>query len=96
MGIKKKRYATSSVRGLQDVSAIIVDIAVLDPKTRGLLGNSDITALAEDLEDYGSQLPGGLLAGWRTFLDGNTSLPRPALSGVRLYERCFYLWPASL
>jgi hypothetical protein len=89
-------YATSSVRGMQDVSAIIVDIAVIDPKSRGLLSNSDIAGLAEDLADYGGEAPGGLLAGWRTFLDGNTSLPRPALSSVRLYERSFYLSPTSL
>src|SRR5438128_9664370 len=89
-------YATSSVRGMQDVCAIIVDIAVIDPKSRVLLSNSDITALAEDLADYSGQPPGGLLAGWRTFLDGNTSLPRPALSSVRFYERSFYLSPASL
>jgi len=88
-------YATSSVRGLQDVSAIIVDIAVLDPKSRVLLNNSDIIGLAEDLADYSGQAPGGLLAGWRATLDGNTTLPRPALSSVRLYERSFYLSPAS-
>src|SRR5436309_3626147 len=45
-------YATSSVRGMQDVSAIIVDIAVIDPKSRVLLSYSDITALAADLADY--------------------------------------------
>jgi hypothetical protein len=89
-------YATSSVRGMQDVSAIMVDIAVIDPKSRVLLSNSDIAGLAEDLADYGGQAPGGLLAGWRTALDGNTTLPRPALSSVRLYQRCFYLSPASL
>ena len=89
-------YATSSVRGMQDVSAIMVNIAVIDPKSRVLLSNSDIAGLAEDLADYGGQAPGGLLAGWRTALDGNTSLPRPALSSVRLYQRCFYLSPASL
>jgi len=89
-------YATSSVRGMQDVSAIIVDIAVIDPKSGVLLSNSDITGLAEDLADYSGQAPGGLLAGWRTALDGNRTLPRPALSSVRLYERCFYLCPASL
>jgi hypothetical protein len=89
-------YATSSVRGLQDVSAIIVDIAVIDPKSRGLLSNSDIAGLAEDLADYGGEAPGGLLAGWRTVLDENRTLPRPALSSVRLYERCFYLPPAGL
>jgi hypothetical protein len=61
-----------------------------------LLSNSDITGLAEDLADYSGQAPGGLLADWRTALDGNRTLPRAALSSVRLYERCFYLCPASL
>jgi hypothetical protein len=89
-------YATSSVRGLQDVSAIIVNIAVIDPKNRALLGNSDIAGLAEDLADYGGQSPGGLLAAWRATLDGNITLPRPALSSVRLYERSFYLSLGSL
>jgi Tfp pilus assembly protein PilV len=89
-------YATSSVRGLQDVSAIIVAVAVIDPKSRVLLSNSDIAGLAEDLADYSGEAPGGLLAGWRATLDGNTSLPRPALSSVRLYERSFYLSSANL
>ena len=89
-------YTISSVRGMQDVSAIIVDIAVLDPKSRVLLTNSDITGLAEELPDYGGQVPGGLLAGWRTALDANRTLPRPALSSVRLYERCFHLCPTAL
>jgi len=89
-------YATSSVRGLQDVSAIIVDVAVIDPKSRGLLSNSDIAELAGNLVDYSGEAPGGLLAGWRVTLDGNATLPRPALSSVRLYERCFYLSSANL
>ena len=89
-------YATSSVRGLQDVSAIIVNIAVIDPKSRALLSNSDVAALTEDLADYGGQSPGGLLAAWRASVDGNTTLPRTALSSVRLYERSFYLSPGSL
>jgi hypothetical protein len=89
-------YATSSVRGLQDVSAIIVDVAVIDSKSRVLLSNSDIAGLAEDLADYNGQAPGGSLAGWRATLDGNRTLARPALSSVRLYERSFYLSPASL
>jgi len=89
-------YATSSVRGMQDVSAIIVDVAVIDSKSRVLLSNSDIAGLAEDLADYSGQAPGGSLAGWRATLDGNMTLPRPALSSVRLYERSFYLSSASL
>ena len=89
-------YATSSVRGLQDVSAIVVDIAVIDPKSRVLLNNSDIEGLAEDLADYSGHAPGGLLTDWRATLDGNRILPRPALSNVRLYERSFYLSSANL
>ena len=89
-------YATASVRGLQDVSAIIVNIAVIDPKSRVLLSNSDVAALVEDLADYGGQSPGGLVAAWRATLDGNTTLPRPALSSVRVYERSFYFPPGSL
>jgi len=81
---------------MQDVSAIIVDVAVLDPKSRMLLTNSDITGLAGDLPDYGGQVPGGLLAGWRSALDANRTLPRSALSSVRLYERCFHLCPTAL
>ena len=89
-------YATSSVRGLQDVSAIIVDVAVIGPKSRVLLSNPDITGLADDLSDYSGHAPGGLLADWRATLDGNRTLPRAALSSVRLYERSFYLSPAGL
>ena len=37
-----------------------------------------------------------VLAGWRTALDANRTLPRPALSSVRLYERCFLLCPTAL
>ena len=77
--------------GMRDVSAIIVDIAVIDPKSKVLLSNSDIAGLATNLVDYGGQAPGGLLAAWRTAIDANTSLPRPALSGIRVYERYFYL-----
>ena len=84
------------MRGLQDVSAIIVNIAVIDPKSRALLSNLDVAALAEDLADYGGHSPGGLLAAWRATVDGNTTLPRTALSSIRLYERSFCLSPGSL
>ena len=53
-------------------------------------------ALSELEADYSGEAPGGLLAGWRVTLDGDASLPRPALSSVRLYERAFYLSSANL
>jgi hypothetical protein len=83
--------SVSGIRGVQDVSAIIVDIAVIDPKSRVLLSDSDIAGLAASLTGYGGQAPGGLLAAWQLALDTNTSLPRPANSGIRVYERYFYL-----
>jgi prepilin-type N-terminal cleavage/methylation domain-containing protein len=87
-------YAASSVRGMQDVAAIVADIAVVDPKSRVLV--SDLTTLAQGLRDYNGDGPGALLAAWRSTIDTNTSLPRPAISGVRLYERYLCLSPPTL
>jgi hypothetical protein len=94
------------VSGMQDVAAIVVDIAVIDPKSRVLLNDAEITSLAGQLIDYGSsspcvspvqwQTPGELRRQWQCALDGITNLPRPAISGIRLYERYFYLSPPTL
>ena len=94
-------YTASSVRGMRDVTAIIADIAVIDPKSKVLADNSaqipppndNITRLAGQLVDYSpGLLPGQLLANWRTTIDANSiALPRPAISGIRVYERYFYL-----
>jgi Prokaryotic N-terminal methylation motif len=97
------RYTASTVSGMQDVAAIVADIAVLDPKGRALLDNSaqvpppndNITLLTAILSDYSGQAPGVLLSTWRNALDANTSLPRQALSGIRLYERYLYLSPPT-
>jgi type II secretory pathway component PulJ len=86
----------TSVSGMQDVAAIIVDIAAIDSKSKALLSNSNITTLIQTLADYNGQVHGGLIANWQSTLDGNTSLPRLALSGIRLYERYFYLSPPTL
>ena len=75
---------------VKDAAAIVVGIAVIDPQSRVLLSNSQITTLAESLPDYASGWgPGELLAQWRSALDGIANMPRPAISGIRLYERCF-------
>jgi hypothetical protein len=89
-------YTASSVRGMQDVAAIVADIAVIDPKSRGLFTSAQITTLAGTLANYTTQAPGVLLSSWRNTIDTDTSLPRPALSGVRLYERYLYLSPPTL
>jgi hypothetical protein len=92
-------YTASTVRGMEDVAAIVTDIAVLDPRGRAILDNSaqvpppndNVTVLAGILSDYNGQAPGVLLSTWRNAIDANTTLPRAALSGIRLYERYLYL-----
>ena len=72
------------------MSAIVVDIAVIDPKSKVLLRPTDITSLAGQLSDYAASMaPGQLRNNWQNTLNGITTLPRPAISGVRVYERFF-------
>lgn len=87
----------NTVAGMQDVSAIVVDIAVIDARSKVLLTDAQITSLAAQLVDYSSgMVPGQLRANWENTLNGITNLPRPAVSGVRVYERYFYLYPPTL
>ena len=85
-------WTSLSAVAMRDVAAIVVAIAVIDPRSKILLSNSQIATLAESLPDYATGLrPGELLAQWQSTLDNMTNLPRPAVSGIRLYERCFYI-----
>ena len=82
----------------RDVSAIVVDIAVIDPRSKLLLTNQQIATLntgtlSNFLTDWSQDLnrPGKLLVQWQNRLNRVTSLPRgQAVAGVRLYERYFY------
>ena len=78
------------------IAAIVVDIAVIDPKSKVLLTDAQITTLAREQLDL-ITLPAWLRASCvrtgRPRLTRITTLPRPALSGIRLYERYFYLSP---
>jgi hypothetical protein len=93
---------------MQDVAAIVVDIAVIDPKSKVLLSDTtnppQIAQVASQLIDWGNTAcvgcptstqwkttPGLLRAQWQNTLNGITNLPRPAISGIRLYERFYYL-----
>jgi type II secretory pathway component PulJ len=86
------------------VTAIVVDIAVIDPRSKVLLNpsGSDIATLnvsgTNFLADFTSDQnqPGKFLNKWQTKLNGITTLPsgvspRQTISGVRVYERYFYL-----
>jgi hypothetical protein len=96
--------ASNAVNGMQDIAAIIVDIAVIDSKSKVQLTDAQIATLAGTLIDYGGsaaagcpspnwQVPGELRRQWQCVLDSTNGLPQPALSGIRLYERYFYLSP---
>jgi prepilin-type N-terminal cleavage/methylation domain-containing protein len=78
---------------VKDVAAIVVDIAVLDPKSKVLLNNAQVTMLTGTLADYTSGwAPGQLLSTWQTTVNTNAAnLPRAGIQGVRFYERYFYL-----
>jgi hypothetical protein len=82
---------------LSQIAAIVADVAVIDAKSKVLVNNTQMAALAAQLVDVQSGRPlGWLRTQWQNTLDANTTLPRPAISGIRLYERCFYLSPPVL
>jgi len=83
-----------SVTGLQDVAAISVCIAAIDPKSRVLISDAQLTTLVGRLPDFATSMrPGGLMSQWQAALDASTDIPRPAVSAIRIYERYFHLLP---
>ena len=102
-------WASTNAFNITDVAAVVVAIAVIDPKSKVLLTDSQISTLASSLIDWGTTscpgcptqtqwqtTPGLLKARWQNTLDANASLPRPAISGIRVYERYFYLSPPTV
>ncbi len=87
-------WTSLSAAKINDVAAIVVAMAVIDPKSQVLLSNSQIATLGANLVDYDSSMgPGQLLAQWQSALDNTTDMPRQAISSIRLYERYFHLSP---
>jgi hypothetical protein len=84
----------SSVSGMQDVAAISVCVAAIDPKSRVIIRDSQLTTLTGRLNDFAASMkPGDLLSQWQGALDTATDMPRQLFQGVRIYERYFYLLP---
>lgn len=83
--------------GMQDVTAIVVTLAVIDPKDRVLLVASNpnidqVGKLISLLKDFDpAQVNYDLVTSWQSALDAITDMPRPAIAGVRIYQRYFYL-----
>src|SRR5207248_1246916 len=84
-------FTTDSLpaNGWRGVAAIVVGIALIDPKSKVLLTDQDIgtlngnpTAGTSFLKDFSSDpQPGKLLNKWQTQVNTNTTLRRQALSG---------------
>ena len=101
----------SGLVGMQDVTAIVVDIAVIDPRSRALLTEDQIATLNTGsltgsitfLADFTTDqnLPGKFIGKWQTKLNNlisgsvTTTMPREALKGIRFYERYLYLTPRT-
>ena len=84
----------SSVSGLQDVAAISVCIATIDPQSRVLISDAQLKTLVGRLPDFATSMrPGDLMSQWQAALDASTDIPRPAVSAIRIYERYFHLLP---
>lgn len=82
----------TTVNGMEDVAAISVAIAGIDPKSRALLSDTQVAILAGRLNDFASSMrPGSLLTDWQMALDSTSDMPRSAISGVRIYQRYFQL-----
>jgi hypothetical protein len=91
-------WASTDAFSVKDVAAIVVAIAVIEPKSKVLLTTANMEKLAgtngqtSPLVDFTTGwVPGQLLSTWQTALDGITDMPRPAISSIRLYERYFYV-----
>jgi prepilin-type N-terminal cleavage/methylation domain-containing protein len=84
----------NAVAGFRDVSAIGVTIAVLDPKSRVLVSDTQLGTLRDQMHDFsGTMQPGDLDTQWQSAVNGTTAVPRPAASAIRIYSRMFSITP---
>ena len=96
----------TSVNGLSDVAAIGVAIAVIDPASRNLVTNAQLTTLASKMDDFPTSstppvpfsnppLPGQMETQWTSAIsDPTNGLPHIASSSIRVYGRMLYLSPS--
>ena len=95
--------------GMQDVAAIVVALACIDPQSRALISDCQISGnpgcgaftnngLVQRLEDFKPATHtriSDLTVSWQATLDGIADMPRVAISSVRIYQRSFYLLPSK-
>ena len=80
----------TAVNGFRDVAAIECSFAVIDPKSKVLAPEAQLSDLAGDLTDFSANMSsGGLAAAWQATLNSTTIVPRPAASAIRIAHRSF-------
>lgn len=80
--------------GMQDVSAISVVVAAIDPKSRVILSDDQISTITGRLKDFDASAPSyDLVASWQSTLNGITDMPRSGISGIRIYQHYYNLSP---
>jgi hypothetical protein len=87
-------WSTANKTNIADIAAIVVAVAAIDPQSRKLLSETNVRGIANALPKFTSGGPGALLAQWQNVVNTDptiNAMPRPALQGIRLYERYFYL-----
>jgi prepilin-type N-terminal cleavage/methylation domain-containing protein len=84
----------TSINGMQDVAAIVAAIAVIDPKSKVLLSDSQIGTIIGGLSDFNQGMqPGDLVRQWQNSLNSISGMPREAISQIRISQRYFPLTP---
>ncbi len=81
----------TAVDGFRDVAAIVVTIAVIDPKSQVLASATELTSLAASMSDFSPSAqpePGDLEKQWQSAID-SSGLPNPVTSSLRVYHRSF-------
>ncbi len=93
----------STISAFRDVEGVAVTIAVIDSKSRALLGDINLLELQDKMDDFkrqngnGPVKTGQVEAQWlKVITDPATypttaTMPKPALSAIRIYSRCFDL-----
>lgn len=91
----------NAVNGFQDVSAIGVTIAVIDPQSRVLVSDDSqhLGKLIGQMPDFSLNMhsggtstatqPGDLDAQWQSAVNATTAVPHAAASAIHIYSRLF-------
>src|SRR2546421_7486158 len=80
-----------AIDGMRDVAAVDIFIATIDSKGRSSITDSQIASLAGNMNDLAASMaPGVLFSQWQSAVNA-AGLQRPAVQGVRLYERQYRL-----